>query len=894
MKALRSSRLLGVVLLAAFTCWLASAMADGNLSRAFKQQKPKPNEEEEETPKPKKPQKPATEEEEETPKAKPQTPTLKPSDAPVNLAEESKKAEHEQIRKLFEELAQPFDRVRLKSGKVYARAVPMDIRFETNQRAQIRFTELTKEGAQGQEVTLNRDSIDRVDHYEFMVLERVQKELLQGAPAGVPRSVVLRRSEQLLSEALRFSTKPDPRKGESWNQVRQDLRVLIRSSRIALVRALTDERRYADAVEQARFLYDRKEPSEPSFAADRNLLEAIEYLYVTQARALVNQSQYLQARLALEQMFKRFTNVKPAGPIEDIQKTLQERAQDLVQTSNALAEQKQFSGALQMLVKAEEAWPALAGLRERRQRIEAEYPVLRVGVRHLPSQMSPTTAVSDVDRMASKLIFESFVQARSGPSARDGYAYKLGPDLPRAHDGVWELLLPTDVVWSDGKPFSAADVKRSIEFLCDERTPYYDPTANVPYLSSPGAKLDGVRVEDNHRITLAFQKAHLDPFALMSFDLIPNHKFDPGASPRNTAFGANPVGTGPFVHRGTEGNEKVFLANPHYRRAHAPRGPAIKEVRFVRYESSEWEQAKQDVLSGKLQMLLDLSTTDAESLRGNTAVEVLTPTRPPENTQGAYLTNPRVFFLAPNHRKPALRNEDLRKGIAWAIDRETILNKVFRHGENKRFHQSINGPFPLGSWAYSADLSVHNPFRLESARSHLDKAKGALGNLPSLSLKYPDEDSDAAAVCAMVQSMLDAAGLKVQPQPVPRTQLNAELLKESPDFDLVYWHFDFENETLSLWPLLDPNDTGGRGRNILGYTRDSELHGHLQRLLQYRDIQGYLKDELWRLHDHLYQRMVVIPLWQLDRHVVLHRSLKPARLHPLWIFQDVEEWQLGR
>src|SRR5262245_41295158 len=115
MRKLLAPRWIALFLCSGLTCWFASVSAR-DLSAVFKQQKPKPTEEEEETSKPKKPEKPAkkpaTEEEEESPaKPKPQTPTVKPVDAPVNLAEEAKKAEHEQIRKLFEELAQPFDRI---------------------------------------------------------------------------------------------------------------------------------------------------------------------------------------------------------------------------------------------------------------------------------------------------------------------------------------------------------------------------------------------------------------------------------------------------------------------------------------------------------------------------------------------------------------------------------------------------------------------------------------------------------------------------------------------------------------------------------------------------------------------------------------------------------------
>jgi hypothetical protein len=104
---------------------------------------------------------------------------------------------------------------------------------------------------------------------------------------------------------------------------------------------------------------------------------------------------------------------------------------------------------------------------------------------------------------------------------------------------------------------------------------------------------------------------------------------------------------------------------------------------------------------------------------------------------------------------------------------------------------------------------------------------------------------------------------------------------------LAYWHYDFPTEALSLWPLF----AAGPGRNFMGYPRDGELEGLFQELHNRRAFPA-VQRQAHLLHELIMRKMLLIPLWQLDRHVGVHRSLKPTRLHPLWVFDDVEEWRL--
>ena len=48
------------------------------------------------------------------------------------------------------------------------------------------------------------------------------------------------------------------------------------------------------------------------------------------------------------------------------------------------------------------------------------------------------------------------------------------------------------------------------------------------------------------------------------------------------------------------------------------------------------------------------------------------------------------------------------------------------------------------------------------------------------------------------------------------------------------------------------------------------------------------------LHGELFLKMPMIPLWQLDRHVVLSKAVQTPSFDPLLIFSDIEKWRLDK
>ena len=224
------------------------------------------------------------------------------------------------------------------------------------------------------------------------------------------------------------------------------------------------------------------------------------------------------------------------------------RSQVIVPVTDALHEQAKilFDEAKQeknpermgrLLNEAAEAWPALPDLRTFR--LEQNKATLRVGVRELPTRMSPASAVSDSDLRAVELQFESLMKLSPDGAGGCRWEPELAEGRPRMTPRGREFRLPENACWSNGDFLRAIDVRSTVERL---------KTGKAPRRPRVWADLlDDVNVTDPTRVSLTLRQGWLDPLAPMNFKVLPS-----GPDPDSAAFAKTPLGSGPFVYGGTE------------------------------------------------------------------------------------------------------------------------------------------------------------------------------------------------------------------------------------------------------------------------------------------------------------------------------------------------------
>ncbi|HEY7335269.1 MAG TPA: ABC transporter substrate-binding protein [Bryobacteraceae bacterium] len=896
---------LGLALLAA---WTASDVRGRPAAFAQKKQRV---EEEEEKPAKTPPKKKRVEEEEDTPKAKPKRkvirieeeegPTTKAgparAEAPAtgDLQQLAEQAKHPGAQTLFFELSIPHDLVVFKGrervtansrpiGRKPQEVEPIPVYLGNNPTRytgnDLKLQPLANNGRREKPYSPTLTSIEYVRPYEE-VAQKAVRDFLKGPYSTKPRGSdeylshfdMLGVAEQALSAVLRWhesARQTGQRNGKEWDAVESGLREQLLDVQLEQMDDLAkagDWDRVLKLTRERLKTYTDEKHRERLSKPVAGMIEA------ALKGPIATEPQKKETRKRLRDLVAEF----PDNPVFlKLGETLRKQAERLLNQARNLGRDKNDKDAQrrieELLRQAEETWE-LPELQRYKLLRSTKYPVLRVGVRRLPKYLSPGWACTDAERHAVELLFESLVELI--PDKKGIFRYRPGlAERSKVVPLGRHFQLPRNAKWSNGEPLNASDIRFTVDLLKSGR--------GLGRSRVWGELLDRVEVKsDPYQVTLRLHQGYLDPLALMTFKVLPSHQ----AQRVDTKdFAMNPVCSGPFhldPTRHSDDNRECmfFLANPSYSsRRDVPR---IQEVRFYSYTN-----AVEELRSGKLDLVLDLTAEEAAQLREKPSefhVEVPAPAP----------TNRRIYFLAINQNK--LPDVNLRKALAYAINREEILDKHFRGRLGRKVHKALNGPFPAGSWACNPDLvNRRDRSSLDLHDEELARTRSKNATVGSLSLKYPKDDPTLdKAMKDLRDQVKNTTGIVLELSPCEPDQLRQDV-ERTQSYDLAYYHYDFPDETYWLGPLLGPRAAGGDS-NIFNFTDipGKPILSTLETVRRHRDFVEVKKCQ-WIVHQSLLKQMPFIPLWQLDPLLAYNRAVKPAALDPALVFTNIEEWRLQR
>ena len=265
-----------------------------------------------------------------------------------------------------------------------------------------------------------------------------------------------------------------------------------------------------------------------------------------------------------------------------------------------------------------------------------------------PRSFDPGFTQGVAGREATRLFFDPLVTVDESGRLAPGLAERW--DQPDARTYV--LHLRRGVAFHDGTAFDAAAVKAHFDH-------HLDP-ANKSLRRGEITSIDAVTVVDAHTVRIALKEpfaAFLAPLAdLSGFIESPAARRQHGA-----AFGARPVGTGPF--RLVEYQKDVHTVaerNPAYWRAGFPKADTVI-LRPIPVDTTRLTEVR----TGGVQIASDPPFQDIRRLRG--AADVVLSEK-----QGF-----RWDYMAFNETRGVGANRAFRQAVSRAIDREAIHNVVY-------------------------------------------------------------------------------------------------------------------------------------------------------------------------------------------------------------------------
>jgi len=380
--------------------------------------------------------------------------------------------------------------------------------------------------------------------------------------------------------------------------------------------------------------------------------------------------------------------------------------------------------------------------------------ILRVALREEPASLNPDLKVDDACFTIAQSLFNKLVTLDAD--------YRIIPDLARAweisSDGLtYTFHLAEKITWHDGKPFSAADVKWTLEAILQ----------NKGVAAQSLAALASVDTPDEHTVVLHLREPQASLLANLAWYgtfILPRHIYENTDWATNPA-NAQPIGTGPFRFKTWVKGKRIELkANTAYFRE----GPLLDEVVYLLFADAE--TATDALIRGEVDFTgLTPSFKRLSELAETTGVLVRT------------FPHPARYYIAFNLRRPPLDDVRVREAINAALNRAEIVNQALGgYGA-----PGIGFYTPALVWAYNGRVQVP-AYDLAAASKVLDEvglspqADGIRLRLGLVHIGF-DPWPDLARV---VKEQLAQVGIEIVPEAVDPQTWSARVMVDH-DFDLA-------------------------------------------------------------------------------------------------------------
>lgn len=325
-----------------------------------------------------------------------------------------------------------------------------------------------------------------------------------------------------------------------------------------------------------------------------------------------------------------------------------------------------------------------------------------VGLGQEPTVFNPLMVHIEVDDGVHFSVFDALFRIDPQGVVQPNLAAEV-PDQKNGgitEDGLnWRIRLRDDVRWHDGKPFSAEDVKFTLELIMNPNFRSWRTAGH--------ALVRDIKVISPTEISWRMEEAFAPYLSFLTETfIVPKHILEKEANPNSAAFNQAPVGTGPFKWgQRVAGDHLDLVANPDY----FGEGPHIERLvfKYIPDLTVLYTQFK----SGDIDLVGQPYITPDHYAEAKTLPNRVVTLVPRTSFESFYL----------NLERPQFKELAVREALYAAIDKEAIIQGLY-YGVPTPTETFM----PRQSFFFNANLPLHQ-FDVNRAGKILDQAGWAKG-----------------------------------------------------------------------------------------------------------------------------------------------------------------------
>jgi len=456
-----------------------------------------------------------------------------------------------------------------------------------------------------------------------------------------------------------------------------------------------------------------------------------------------------------------------------------------------------------------------------------------------PTNLDPRVGIDASSERIHELIFDDLLERDEHLNVRPALAERW--DIPDRLTYIFHLH--HGVKFHDGGPLTARDVKWTFDSMLQGKI---RSTKTAAYRF-----VDRVEARDDYTVVFHLK----EPFATLLWNLSDGAM---GIVPYGSGdeISRQPIGSGPFRFISAEPDKEVIIErNSDYWGEKA----RLERVRFI-------------VVPDTTTRALELRKGSADIVNNALTSDLVLALEREPNLEVLHGPGTVLNYLAFNLRDPILKDVRVRRAIAFAINRQPMIEYLWRG-----FAQPAASVLPRQSWAYNAEVPGYD-YDPQRARQILDTAGyRAVGGVRfHLTMKTSTEET-TRLIAAVLQQQLREVGIALDIRTFEFATFFSDVTSGAYQLYSLRWIGGNEDPDIFEYAFHSAKfPPHGANRSYYSNSRidalidqaRSELDQNARKQL-YAEIQQILADEL-----------PYVNLWYLDNMLVHSKRVQGLTLNP--------------